>query len=972
MSRTPAAGGESTQATAHLPGLGRLRIGLALAGVLTVAVFLRFYRLETVPPGLWHDEAFNGLDALRVLSGEFPVIFEANHGRQPLFIYLQAGAVALLGATPEALRATSALVGVLTVASVYFLARELESDGARGRQAGVLAAGLLAVMPWHVHFSRYGLRAILFPLLVCWFLFFLWRALRYGRWADYAAAGAALAGAFYTYIAAVLLPPLAAAVVVLRLRGRPWPPRLLGGTVLSLGVALTLLAPLLLYYLDHPGLAFGRPADVSLFNPARAEAGLLSTGLGNLVATVGMFFWAGSLNWRHNVAGWPLLDPLSGALLLLGLAGALAGWRRRDHQLLLLAAGVLLLPSVLSSEGLPHAKYALGMAPVAAVLMARGTLGALAGVASRLGRSKRRSLLPIGPALIFIVGAATTYRLFIVWAPSPEVYFAYESDARAAAEALPGLAAGVPNLQAVWAHVADPDQTVILRFLAPALGEKIVSVGHQNELGPLPASGLPLLFLVPASQRFVPPDLGDILGVRPSLGPPAPTGEPAFRAFSLTDTRVPAAGYVPPLPLTARLGGAVELRGASVTPTTGEDRGALVSLFWRPLADPGPEARLFFHLLDGAGRTRGQAHFSPRPQYTWDPAALAKDGLVSWFVVPLDAAAPPGDYRLVAGLSPTLGDAALAVESRGSEVLANRVLLGAISLGPSPVTPALRSLALDGVSNQEVAPGLRLLGYRLSGRQALPGDTLSLALYWQALRPDLPDYQVAAWPSTTLGLTERPARPPGGETFPTSAWRLGEVVEDLRDLHLPARAPAGQAEIRLVALTDSGQPTGPPLTLAHVTVTEPSRAFALPPLTCCIVGVRLGTVASLEAVHLDAPPSAPGLWSGQPGETLTATLYWRAQTETDTGYKVFLHLVSGQGAVATQHDSVPALGSSPTTGWVPQQVIADAHPLTLPSTLASGRYRLLAGLYDEATGRRLATEKAGDAVELGALSVGSP
>ncbi len=37
--------------------------------VLATAVFLRFWQLGDWPPGLYRDEAYNGLDALRVLDG---------------------------------------------------------------------------------------------------------------------------------------------------------------------------------------------------------------------------------------------------------------------------------------------------------------------------------------------------------------------------------------------------------------------------------------------------------------------------------------------------------------------------------------------------------------------------------------------------------------------------------------------------------------------------------------------------------------------------------------------------------------------------------------------------------------------------------------------------------------------------------------------------------------------------------------
>ena len=84
---------------------------LAVLAIFLVALALRTYRLQEWPPGLFNDEAANGLDGLAVLRGERPLFFPRNTGREPLFLYLQAGMMALLGPTPYALRLTAAIVG---------------------------------------------------------------------------------------------------------------------------------------------------------------------------------------------------------------------------------------------------------------------------------------------------------------------------------------------------------------------------------------------------------------------------------------------------------------------------------------------------------------------------------------------------------------------------------------------------------------------------------------------------------------------------------------------------------------------------------------------------------------------------------------------------------------------------------------------------------------------------------------------
>ncbi len=955
-----------------------MRTAGALLAIVALAAVLRLYALDRFPPGLDNDEAYNGLDAQGVLAGNLPIFFEANNGRQPLFIYLQAGAVALFGSTPQALRGTSAVVGIVTVLSIFFLAREMAPNQGRRQRLGLLAAAILAVLYWHVHFSRFGVRPILFALTVTWTLFFFWRAYRGGRWRDYTLAGLAIAASFYTYTASVLLPvPLGGFGLARALQRDGDGRHLVRGFLLAGGSALAVAAPLLLFYLARLDLLIERPSQMFLFNPQYGQQDALMAPIQNAVKAVGMFFWDGDPTWRHGISGWALLDPVSQVLLVAGLGVVLLRWREPSPQLLLLTAGTMLVPAILTGEA-RHASRAFGSLPAVAVLMALGAdflLTLLAGLPPfRQGAAGSTTMLLGRAVLLAAIGLATFHRYFLVWGPLQETYLAFETDAYEAALYLrrhPEVYADVRTILTSW----PPGPPVVLRFLAPEAADKStllnVTEAGPHELGPVSADSYPLLYIEPAWPRFAPAGPATLLDVRAEIGPPMPNGEPSFRAFRL-DGPAFQARPGPPTAIDARLAQAIELRGANVEPGPPDGRNAIVTLLWRLTRDPGDEPRLFFHLLDSTGRTRGQANFSPRPQYSWDTAGLERAGLVSWFTIPLDPAAPPGDYRVAVGLSRALGAGALPAEARGAPVLAGRVVVGSVELGPAPATIARSALALEREIDQEVAPGLRLAGYRLERHQALSGDTVPLALYWQALRSGLPDYRVAAWPATAGSAGAPAPLPPGGSAFPTSAWRQGEIVEDLRDLRLPAQTPPGEIEIHVAATQPGGNPAGRPLTVAGPLVGERSRTFALPSLACCSVGTRLGGLATIEAFQLGTRPDDDRLWRARPGDALTVTLYWRALGESETSYKVFLHLVSEEGTVVAQHDSPPALGASPTTSWIRDQVVADQHTLALPPALAPGRYRLLTGLYDEATGRRLPSDGRGDTVELATFFVDAP
>jgi len=87
---------------------------------------------------------------------------------------------------------------------------------------------------------------------------------------------------------------------------------------------------------------------------------------------------------------------------------------------------------------------------------------------------------------------------------------------------------------------------------------------------------------------------------------------------------------------------------------------------------------------------------------------------------------------------------------------------------------------------------IRLTAYGLSSRAVTPGDTLQLALAWEALRAMERDYTVF---THLIDAQERiwaqvDSQPLGG-THPTSAWKPGEQVVDRFALQVDPEAPPG-------------------------------------------------------------------------------------------------------------------------------------------------------------------------------------
>lgn len=338
-----------------------------LLALTALAALLRLGAIGSLPPGLYHDEAYNGLDALRVLAGERPIFFEANNGREPLFIYLAALGVGLLGRTPAALRLVAAALGALLAPATYLLGRALWPARWQAALAGLLAACSV----WALSLSRVAFRAGALPVCAALMLALLLRACERRRLGWMGAAGALCGLCLYTYLAARFAPlavGLWAAYLLARQRRRFW----WRGWLLFGAAALAVAAPLLIYFAQHWQAMLQRAAQVSVWNPAIGGGRPWLTVAQQAARALGGLVWRGDFIPRHNVPLRPAFDPPLAIACLLGLwlalrrARSAPGW-----ALCLLWLGVMLLPTVLA-EGAPHFVRASGALAVAFLFPALG------------------------------------------------------------------------------------------------------------------------------------------------------------------------------------------------------------------------------------------------------------------------------------------------------------------------------------------------------------------------------------------------------------------------------------------------------------------------------------------------------------------------------------------------------------------------------------------------------------------------
>ncbi|MEJ2209943.1 MAG: hypothetical protein P8129_13005 [Anaerolineae bacterium] len=111
-----------------------------------------------------------------------------------------------------------------------------------------------------------------------------------------------------------------------------------------------------------------------------------------------------------------------------------------------------------------------------------------------------------------------------------------------------------------------------------------------------------------------------------------------------------------------------------------------------------------------------------------------------------------------------------------------------------------------------------------------------------------------------------------------------------------------------------------------------------------------------------------------PGGSLAVSLWWRALAPVDVSYTVFVQVIDEAGAKAGQVDRLPCGGGCPTTAWRPGDLVGARYQVAIDPAALPGRYRVIAGLYDLATGARLpvvgaAGNPAADHLLLGSVNV---
>ena len=402
-----------------------------IATVMLLALILRVAALDRVPYTLGGDEAWHGLLARQVLSGELRNPFVMGYMSMPTFFYWPISwSLRLVGNDVAGLRLPAALAGMVTVPILYLFARRLW-----GKRIALLSALFLAGYDYHIHYSRLGANNVWDPLFVVLTLWLVDLGLtstdkpRSSRF--FALAGLVMGLSVYYYTGTRLLPLLVAvyvAFVWIKRHRSPktgkWPGSY-ARPLLTMAMAFLVAAgPMLSYALSHPDEWNARINQVGIIQSGwlAQEPGL--TGKTLLQILVEQFLRAaGAFHVFPDRTAWygadqPLLGFVAGAFAALGMAWAFFRWRERRHFLVLIWFWSVILTGGMLTESPPSSQRLVIAIPAVALLVALGLDRTVALLRRLLGPKQDQWASIVLTALMAVLMVVAVRFYFVEFTPS--------------------------------------------------------------------------------------------------------------------------------------------------------------------------------------------------------------------------------------------------------------------------------------------------------------------------------------------------------------------------------------------------------------------------------------------------------------------------------------------------------------------------------------------------------------------------
>ena len=827
----------------------RLPLAILWLTILLAAV-LRFFRIGY--QSLWADEGNSVAMAGRTLAEISAAAAADIH--PPLYYWLLNLWVRIFGDSEIAVRALSALFGILLVWLTYQIAVRLFD-----RRTALIATFFVAINPFLIYYSQearmYEMLAALTALLYYGLVRFILhesivlpadgtgKTVSFSGLATGIVVFASIAGLYthYTFLAIVGLVTMLYLLWVANSRRRGF----VKIRLLHWGLLLIVIA---FFYLPWIRTAFSQLTSwprtgVSVPLEDALSRILILLSLGPVTPVKPGSPWLTTFLLLFILGLWPWIRP----------NGRRAHWLSWLLPLLaILVPIVMVLAGGLYKES--YLKFLVVSAAPFTILMGRGVTGFMEALekaawkrpasankppAKQAGNKKNGSARPQAGKSTRSASDSTGRWLALVWLviavvlvsiPTAQTLVTYYFDPAVARDNYRGMASYI-------AAIGRPDDAIILN----APGQREVFEYYYD--GSLPIYGLPEQR--PPDEQATTEQLETIASRHPHLyGLLWATDESDpqhivegwldTHAYKATDTWQGNVRFVtyatqqdsdawPRQESNISLDDQIRLATYALSSQEVESGEVLqIQLAWQAEQVPATDYTVFVQLLDQRNQVVAQHDAPPlsgeRPTSGWQPDEIVVDN--RGVLVPYGTA--PGDYQLIVGMyDPSTGQ-------RLTTDYADYIDLGTVRVNRPAVPPS--PVALNMQNSESFAfDEITLLGHDRYKRgfkhdPSTPlraGDLLHLTFYWRAdVKP------TAAWWFTARlvqGADKEAAAVSGplvSDLYPTLNWEQGEVVRGEHDMQIPDYVEPGRYQLQLFLHTGNPTDTIDRVILGNVTVSE--------------------------------------------------------------------------------------------------------------------------------------------------------
>lgn len=225
---------------------------IIFGGILLFTIVVRMIALGEIPQGLHVDEAGMAYDAYcyanygvdRYLYPNPIYLINYGSGQSVLYMYLAALCIKIFGFSIITIRLPAAILGIITVILSYFIGKKYKS-----KNFGLLFMALVAICPWDIMQSRWGLDCNLMSALVFMGIYGMLIA---KKWWHYVILGCIWGISLYTYaLAHVAVPILLCVLAIYSL----WTKKIKIKELLCMLFPIIIFAiPLILFHLVNMGM----------------------------------------------------------------------------------------------------------------------------------------------------------------------------------------------------------------------------------------------------------------------------------------------------------------------------------------------------------------------------------------------------------------------------------------------------------------------------------------------------------------------------------------------------------------------------------------------------------------------------------------------------------------------------------------------------------------------------------------------